>query len=457
MAVKLNQKGYSHARKLIQAKDVNLNSSWSFSAEDGNKLLGENGDDWANYSKWFLGKDDEVDENTKAAWKYPFGKNGKVYRKALTAIRQRAGQQNADNIFEAAGKLLDMIDESVANAFIMNTSEIFIGGDVNVPRRIHIISTGHWVHPLYGEFDLTLDDLNQIVKNFKNMNRWLVTDYEHQTLKDVQAPAAGWIKNLEVIGEDLFAEVEWTKRAEEYIANKEYRYLSPVILFDQHDKKTGEPIGTVLHSVAITNSPFVDEIQPLAAKEYPFKTIHPEDLKMKELFEKLAQIFALKDISEPKEIVAAIENWKKDVEAKIQESETVAATLGKIRSALQLKEDAQPEEITQKVLALSDPGKFVSLEEFNKLKEQLHQKEVAEVIEQAKKEGKVVPANEEWAKTYALKDLEGFKKYLETAPVLVDMKNQYHQQTTTTDPNTFTEEDRQVAEMLGVELETQKD
>ncbi len=111
MAVKLNGTGRGHAVSLIDAGKYDATASWSMSADDENKLLGDKGDDWAEYKKWFLGIDDAENEKTKAHYKYPFGKDGKVYRAALTAIRQRAGQQNATDIFDAAGSLIDKIDK----------------------------------------------------------------------------------------------------------------------------------------------------------------------------------------------------------------------------------------------------------------------------------------------------------------------------------------------------------
>jgi HK97 family phage prohead protease len=108
MGISVNGTGRSHAASLITAGKVDKDSSWSFDAEDGNKILGN--DDWSEYGSWFLGIDAEVDPKTKAHYHYPFGKNGKVYRSALTAIRQRAGQQGADDIFKAAGSLLEKID-----------------------------------------------------------------------------------------------------------------------------------------------------------------------------------------------------------------------------------------------------------------------------------------------------------------------------------------------------------
>lgn len=112
--VRLNRPGFDHALSLIRAGKVDLESPWSISAEDENALLGDP-PDWGAYAKWFLAEDTGQTDQTKARWKYPFGKEGKVYRSALTAIRQRAGQQGAEAILDAAGKLLAAIDEEGKN------------------------------------------------------------------------------------------------------------------------------------------------------------------------------------------------------------------------------------------------------------------------------------------------------------------------------------------------------
>lgn len=106
----LNSAGQRYARSLVSGGSVNRTASWSFSASDGNALLGENGDDWANYGKHHLGLDSRASEDTEQRYKYPFAKDGTLYRSALTAIRQRAGQQSDDDIFNAAGRLLETID-----------------------------------------------------------------------------------------------------------------------------------------------------------------------------------------------------------------------------------------------------------------------------------------------------------------------------------------------------------
>jgi HK97 family phage prohead protease len=106
----LNATGESFARSLIASGAVDKTSDWSFTADDGNALLGRDGADWASYGKAHLGLDQSATDKTKARWKYPFAKGGKLYRSALTAIAQRAGQQNDSAIGNAASALLKQID-----------------------------------------------------------------------------------------------------------------------------------------------------------------------------------------------------------------------------------------------------------------------------------------------------------------------------------------------------------
>lgn len=105
----VNTVGVNHAKALIRAGKVDLDSDWSFTADDGNAILGDN--NWAEYEKWFLCIDTDENEETKARYKYPYGKNGKVYRSGVIAAKQRSAQQGDDNIFKVADELLRMIDE----------------------------------------------------------------------------------------------------------------------------------------------------------------------------------------------------------------------------------------------------------------------------------------------------------------------------------------------------------
>lgn len=113
-----------------------------------------------------------------------------------------------------------------------------------------------------GEFLVDEISINEILKNFNGQQNDVVIDYEHQTLKDVIAPAGGWLKRLENRNSGgLWGYVEWTSRALNHIKAREYRYISPTIYIRPSDNQ-----AIRLHSVALTNSPAIDGMQPLAAK-----------------------------------------------------------------------------------------------------------------------------------------------------------------------------------------------
>jgi HK97 family phage prohead protease len=106
----LNSTGASHMYALIGAGKVDKTTAWSFSAADGNDMLGANGKAWAEYGRWHLAIHGDAPENTKERYGYPFGKHGKVYRSAIIAIKQRAAQQGDSAIEASASTALEKID-----------------------------------------------------------------------------------------------------------------------------------------------------------------------------------------------------------------------------------------------------------------------------------------------------------------------------------------------------------
>ena len=61
----------------------------------------------------------------------------------------------------------------------------------------------------------------------------------------------------------LWAHVKFTPRAAELVRAGEYRFCSAVWMFDTIDRVTGEEVLAELHSVALTNTPFIDGLQPI--------------------------------------------------------------------------------------------------------------------------------------------------------------------------------------------------
>ena len=115
------------------------------------------------------------------------------------------------------------------------------------------------------DLELTKESAGEIIAKFNDQGVNLPIDHDHSTLmveqgKVAQAPAAGWIKGLEYVpGKGLFAtDIEWTEEAAGQIENRQYQYLSPVILFDD---ETG--LIHKLHSAALTNRPRTKDQIPL--------------------------------------------------------------------------------------------------------------------------------------------------------------------------------------------------
>jgi hypothetical protein len=118
MALKVNKKGVAHAKSLISDGNVEKDGDWSFTGEDGNKLLGKNGDDWGAYAEVHLAEDTSEPQETKKRYKYPVVKDGKVWRAGVIAAKQRAAQQEAEAVANAAGGLLSLIDDDKDDSII---------------------------------------------------------------------------------------------------------------------------------------------------------------------------------------------------------------------------------------------------------------------------------------------------------------------------------------------------
>lgn len=149
---------------------------------------------------------------------------------------------------------------TAANLFMLKSAIEITGND----PWLKIGVSGKWEGHSNGTFELNLATFDQMVSNFEKSGVDIVCDYEHQTLYGDRAPASGWIKkipmSLKSENGELFAKIEWTDAAKAYIESKEYRYLSPVFAPNTTSQVDGTNIGWTLHSVALTNKPFLQEL-----------------------------------------------------------------------------------------------------------------------------------------------------------------------------------------------------
>lgn len=124
--------------------------------------------------------------------------------------------------------------------------------------------TGKWDGHSGGTFEMNQTIFEQMIANYEQAGIDIVVDYEHQTLWGSAAPAAGWINkmpiSLKAENGELLAKIDWTDKAKEHILAKEYRYLSPVFAPNTLSQTDASNIGWTLHSVALTNKPFLEEL-----------------------------------------------------------------------------------------------------------------------------------------------------------------------------------------------------
>lgn len=145
----------------------------------------------------------------------------------------------------------------------MNTVAIICLEAQVVPEWVRLLPLGE-VKLVDGREPFTVDSeaLEAIIHAWRARGTDLVIDYEHQTLGGGKAPAAGWIKDLEIREDGLWGRVEWTAAARAHLEAREYRYFSPVLNIDVDTRRP-----TSLMNLALTNTPAIRHIPPLVAKE----------------------------------------------------------------------------------------------------------------------------------------------------------------------------------------------
>jgi hypothetical protein len=163
--------------------------------------------------------------------------------------------------------------------------------DGDGPKWQHVATEGEYKGYLGGAmpFAFTPQIFAEITTNFRanpsyvagpdgiGTNGIVQWDFHHASeeppssgdIATMGAPATGWVQDLKIIqgpkGAELWALTTWLEPAKSYIKAGKYKWASVAVSLDCVDHVTAKKIGAVLTSIAITNTPFIEGMNDLAA------------------------------------------------------------------------------------------------------------------------------------------------------------------------------------------------
>ena len=280
-----------------------------------------------------------------------------------------------------------------------------------------IIYSGDFDHGAYGAFNVTENDLKKAYENLQQGvgmvkdaegNHVLPFGYNHAEYdpNPENAKASGHGKKFRFAGNAIEALVEWTEKAKEYIKNKEFQWFSPEFKQDWKDEN-GINHGFTLLGGSLCNRPFLKKGQMAIAftdnGPYSIQFIdntakaadnetNSKELEMQEL-ESIKMILALDEGADVIGAVKSLTEKNAELEKKVQDSETGNKTL------------------TDKINALDDRVK-----KGEQASKELNDIKIAQLMDSALRDGKIVPAQTEEYKKLAEKDYEQAKKLIEATP-----------------------------------------
>ncbi|MDH3998236.1 MAG: phage protease [Desulfuromonadales bacterium] len=279
------------------------------------------------------------------------------------------------------------------------------------------------------------DEPQQIVDALSARAIDLVVDFEHATElkapRGEQAPAAAWITDFELKADgSVWGQVFWTPKGAAAVSMREYRYLSPVLLYHKQSRQIRS-----LSSLALTNKPNLfnkalnhqqttDNQQSTSNQQ----TQPEEDIMLKTLLAKLG----LPEDATDEQALQAIEALQADLQTANNRAETPSldkfvpradydAALARAANAEQALDGRDSAEVESAILV---------------------------EIDAALKAGKIVPATRAYysAMCHQQGGLAQFKAFVAAAPVVGDAAQFDRDQLT---GHALNAEQEQIADLFG--------
>lgn len=307
------------------------------------------------------------------------------------------------------------------------------------PEWLHLVPYGEWEHP---QRHLTIGEreAREIIATFEARGIDLVVDYEHQTLatetNGQPAPAMAWIDRLELRENGVWGHVrEWTRSGDIAIRERQYKYLSPVLQAQTRDWRTGADVGMSLHSVALTNVPFLkSDLEPAVNRAGAAK-MDPKDLRKhlglaedateEQVKATLLDAIALRTLCGTLLSLETVTAGA--VEAKIVGLRGEARLGAIVCRELKLDVLKLPADTDARLARELQHKGYVSYEEHALALREGGERELAltdaQVIAQGEREGKITPALKPWFERTLAKDRDGALAWLRATPPAVPLKS----------------------------------
>jgi len=290
--------------------------------------------------------------------------------------------------------------------------ELIPGGEIIVGR-----DGRKWINPTPEE----------VVAAFDADDADLPIDWEHATEKKAPkgepAPAAGWIKAMEVRDGAIWGRIEWTDKGADDVKNKRYRYLSPVFVFTRLERKIVR-----ISSAGLTNKPNL-HLTALNREETQKEERNMDVLKA------LCQALGLAEGTTEEQALAKVNDLKGDLDTALNRADTPDLTKFVPRTDY----DAALTRASNAEQKIADTEK------------QALEAEIDTAINQALEDRVITPGSKAYHKAQCRTEggLDRFKEYVKTAPPMgqdADLKDKDLNRK----KGSLTEEDKAVCRSLGI-------
>lgn len=253
----------------------------------------------------------------------------------------------------------------------------------------------------------------------------IAIDYEHQSMlaatNGQPAPTAGYMVSFEwrnAVG--LFARVNWTARARAFIEAGEYRYISPVILFNE---QTGEVVG--LHNAALVSTPALlgmDAVQAALAANFKESLTRQPNLESDMDLSTLIALLGLAAGASAQDVSGAI--------AALMARPVVPAALAAQLGLTGPTDEAAALAALTRRLSAPDPAAVQQMAALQaqvaELRSAAAARVVGELVDDAIAAHKLTPAQRDWAVNLGKADLAQLTAFVASAPAIAGLAGQTH-------------------------------